>query len=488
LLRKNGELVQATWLEALDRVVKTLMQLRKEYGAAALAGIGSPRATNESNYLLQRIFRASLGNNNLDYPGSRSHLATLFGLARTLGIGAATNALSEIEQADVILALGDSIEANNPIMATTLRQASRTFGRHLIVASSSETPIDQFAAPALRVRPEQRLRFLRALIYLIIKFDICDKEFITTRTRGFLDLKKEFMGWDPQQEVRQVGIPLQELAEVAGIVAAAKSLAIVYSEDLTADAPGTGIVEAVANLALLTGRIGQVHSGIYPLYRHINAQGALDMGMTPFYYPGHVNVQEAGKVGRFQTAWGGPLPDKAGLSFRQIIEGAHQGNVKGLYVLGEDLMGTDPDRQRIHEALGRLSFLVVQDSVLSETAGLAHVVLPSAGFPEQEGSMTNTERRVQILRGALRPPGAALPDWRILADLLAQLEPKAIYDDLPSIYREIMSVVPFYAGLTYERLKCGGLQWPCPAEAGNECGGMLEIEMLKNPLEFAVSH
>jgi formate dehydrogenase major subunit len=488
LMRKNGELVQATWPEALDRVAKTLMQLRKEYGAAALAGIGSPRATNESNYLLQRIFRASLGTNNLDYPGSRSHLATLSGLGRTLGIGAATNALSEIEQAEVILALGDSIEAVNPIVAATLRRASRTFGRRLIVASSAEARIDQFAAPALRVPPEQRLRLLRTLIHLMIKFNIWDEEFVASRTRGVLELKTEFMGTDPVQEAEQLGISLETLAEVARIVAAARSLAVVYSEDVTVDALGTRIVEAVANLALLTGRIGQVHSGIYPLYRHINVQGALDMGMTPFYYPGHVSLQEAERVERFRAAWSRPLPNEAGLSFRQIIEGAQQGDVKALYVLGEDLTGTDPDGQQLHEPLSRLSFLVVQTSVWSETAGLAHVVLPSTAFLEQEGSMTNAERRVQTLRAALRPPGAALPDWRILADLLAELEPKIFYEDLPSIYREIMAVVPFYAGLTYERLKDGGLQWPCPPEAEKQCGGMLDIESFRKPLEFAVSH
>ena len=221
---------------------------------------------------------------------------------------------------------------------------------------------------------------------------------------------------------------------------------------------------------MLTARIGQAHSGIYPLYRHINAQGAMDMGMTPGSYPGHVSVSELKGNDRFSKEWAGNLPESAGLDYRSIIETAHQSKIKGLYLMGENPIATEPEREKIQEALKQVEFLVVQDMFLTQSAELADVVLPSAGFTEQDGTLTNTERRIQRLRAALPAPGRALPDWRILADLLNQFDPATSYDDAQSVYQEIMTVVSLYQGLTYERV---------------EKGGMLASADLKKPLEFA---
>jgi predicted molibdopterin-dependent oxidoreductase YjgC len=272
------------------------------------------------------------------------------------------------------------------------------------------------------------------------------------------------------------------------LLAEAPSLAIVFSEDLAADIHGIGKVEAIADLALLTARIGQPRSGIYPLYRHINAQGALDMGVTPFHYPGHLEVTDARGRERLTAMGGGELPTEPGLGFWNMVEAAEQKRLRCLYIMGENPLSSEPRWERIKDALQQLDFLVVQDIFLSQTAKLAHVVLPATGFVEQEGTFTNTERRVQRLRAALASPGGALPDWRILADLGAHLDTEARYAEAESVYQEIMAVVPFYQGLTYERLEGGGLQWPYCPEHGETGESLLSLGELKAPLEFAVPH
>jgi formate dehydrogenase major subunit len=487
LRRTNGKLVEASWEEALDLVATRFKQLHQEHGGSVLAAIASPRATNEATYLLQKILRTQLASNNLDYPGSQAHLATMAGLARSLGTGAMTNSLSEIEKAEVILALGNLVEENNPIVAAALRRASRTFGRRVITVSSAQVALGKFASPALIVPSGRELEFLNTILHLTLNLNLFNQEFVASHTRGFEDLKKALAHLNPDQMADHIGITRDTLEELVRALAGTSSLAIVYSEDLTADQLGKNKAEAVANLALLTGRIGQLQSGIYPLHRHINAQGALDMGMTPTCYPGHLNLSQIKNNVRFRKVWGSNLPTTPGLTFREIIESADHNKVKALYIMGEDLLATEPGREKIGNALSKVEFLVVQDLFLSRTAKLAHVVLPSTSFVEQEGTLTNTERRVQKLRAALPAPGSALPDWRILADLLARLDPASSYRDVGAVYEEIMAVVPFYGGLTYERLENGGLQWPCPPDPGADCGGILPAQIMKNPLEFAVS-
>jgi formate dehydrogenase major subunit len=484
LLKKGGKLVEASWEEALERVVSEFKRLKEEHGPVGLAAIGSPRATNEANYLLQKIFRNQLECNNLDYPGGQSHRATLSTLSQALGKSAMTNSLREIEKAEVIFALGNAIEENNPVVATAIRRASRTHARRLITLSSSEVALGKFAEPALVVPKEYMADFLQSLVKLMLELKLYDKDFVAAHTKGIGDLEKSLASFDHLDTLAKLKMLPSTFEELARTLANTSSLAIVYSEDFTAHAKGTKKVEAIANLAMLTARLGQLQSGIYPLYRHINAQGAMDMGMTPSYYPGHVSISDLAVNHRFIKVWGGQLPATAGLDYREIIEAAQQKKVKGLYLMGENPLATQPEREKIQEALKQVEFLVVQDMVLTQCGELADVILPSTASTEQEGTFTNTERRAQKLSPALPAPDGALPDWRILADLLAKLDSGATYKDAESVYEEIMSVVPFYQGLTYELLQEGGLQWPYSRENSS---GMLTLEDLKKPLEFAVS-
>jgi formate dehydrogenase major subunit len=484
LVRKNGKLVETGWEEALEKVAAEFKRLQEEHGSAALAAVGSPRATNEANYLLQKIFRSQLGSNNLDYPGGQSHQATLAGLSRTLGAGAMTSSLSEIEQAEIIFALGNLIEENNPIVATAMRRASRTHEGRLITVSSAEVALGKFAEPQLIIAKENQLEFLQSLVKLVLESNLYDKDFVAAHTKGIEDLEKSLAHLNHLDTVARVDILPSTFEEVVRALADASSLAIVYSEDITSDGQGGRKVEAIANLAMLTGRIGQQSSGIYPLYRHISAQGAMDMGVTPGYYPGHVSLSDLKANDRFSKVWGGELPVTEGLGYREIIESAHQKKLKGLYLMGENPVATEPEREKIQEALSQVEFLVVQDMTLSQSAELADVVLPATAFVEQEGTLTNTERRAQKLRAVLAAPAGARPDWRILADLLARLDSAASYQDAQSVYQEIVTVVPFYQGLTYDRLEEAGLQWPYSQEGSNS---ILTLDDLKNPLEFAVS-
>jgi predicted molibdopterin-dependent oxidoreductase YjgC len=339
-------------------------------------------------------------------------------------------------------------------------------------------------AETSRVFPkESMVDFLQSLVKIMLELKLYDKDFVAAHTKGIEDLEKSLASFDYLDTLAKLDMRPSTFEELGRTLANASSLALVYSEEVASHAKGAKMVEAIANLAMLTARVGQHHSGIYPLYRHINAQGAMDMGMTPSYYPGHVSVSDLADSQNFSKVWDGHLPATAGLAYREIIQAAQQKKIKGLYLLGENPMATQPEREKVQEALKQVEFLVVQDMLFTQCGELADVILPSTASTEQEGTFTNTERRIQKFSPVLAGPGSALPDWRILADLLAKLNSSTTYKNSESVYQEIMSVVPFYQGLTYELLEGGGLQWPYHQEKSN---GMLTLEALKRPLEFVV--
>jgi formate dehydrogenase major subunit len=483
LVRKDGELLESTWDEALDLVAREFRRLHREHGVDALAALGSPRATNEANYLLQKLFRGPFGTNNLDFPGSQPYLTGMSVLSGSLGFGAMTNALAEIEKAEVIVAVGNLIEETNPIVATALRRASRTHGRHLITVTSIAVVLGTFAKPALVVTHGREAELLSTILQRILKLDLYSHGFAAAHTKGLDGLTTLLSKIDPRQVAAALGISRETLENVARACAGASSLALVYSEDAAGD---PRIVEAIVNLAILTGRIGAERSGIYPLSRHINTQGALDVGMAPTLYPGHETVTDGAARERLRRAWGMEPPARPGLTYWQMIEAAQQGRLKGLYLLGENPVAQESKWDEVLEGLRRLEFLVVQDMFLSRSAELAHVVLPAASFLEQEGTFTNTERRVELLRAALSGPEGARPDWRIVADLLARVDSGPTYPDAGSVFQEITAVVPFYQGLSHARLQDGGIPWPCRTDDPGRCDGRVTREMMKRPLEFAL--
>lgn len=441
LLRTDGRFAEISWREALDRIVREFTRLRGQHGGQALAALGSPQATNEANYLLQKIFRCHFGTNNLDFPGSQAHRTTMAALSRVMGSRVRPSALREIEEAQVIVAFGDLIEESNPIVATALRRASRTRGRRLISVTSCPIGLESFANPALHVPRGREVDFLAMLIHRVLQQGLFDHVFARTHAERLEELRNEIAMRKPDQLAGQLGLAEKTLDDLARACATAASLALVYSEDFACDPQGELKVETLASLALLTGRIGQLHSGIYPLCRHINTQGAADMGMLPGFLPGYIPIADDRRRAQLADVWGLQIPAGAGLGFAQLMEGARQGALKGLYIMsGDALRGED-----ILSALSRVEFVVVQDILLRKAAKWAHVVLPSTSFLEQDGTFTNTEHRVRRLRPVKSGPEGALPDWRILADLMTRLHAGASYGNALSVYREFQRVVPFYA-------------------------------------------
>ena len=441
LLRKDGRLVESPWQEALDRIVREFTRLREQHGAQALAALGSPQATNEANYLLQKMFRGHFGTNNLDFPGSQAHRTTMTALSRVLGIGVIPNALREIEEAQAIFAFGDLIEENNPIVATALRRASRTHGRRLVSVASRPLALGIFANPALLVPHGREGDFLAVLIHRVLEKNLFDRAFAAAHAGRLEELRKAVAYRNPDQLIGQLRLDEATLDDLARVCTAAASLALVYSEDFACDREGEFKVEALAKLALLTGRIGQPSSGIYPLCRHINTRGAVNMGMLPSHLPSCFPIDDDQRRAQLTEMWGLPLPARSGLEFGQMLEAARQGQLKGIYILGSDVL----QEEDVSAALGPVEFLVVQDTFLRKLGKQAHVVLPTTSFLEQEGSFTNTEHRVQQLRPVKAGPDGVLPDWRILADLIERLQSGTRYGDVLSVYREIMRAAPFYA-------------------------------------------
>jgi formate dehydrogenase major subunit len=440
LRQEDGRLVESSWQEALARVAGGFTRLRERHGGRALAALGSPQATNEANYLLQKLFRTRFGTNHLDFPGSAAWAVSMAVLARVGGKHPGTHALREIEEAHVILAVGDWIEEGNPIVATALRRASRTHGRRLITVASAPAGLSGFSQPALLIPRGRLTEFLAGLIPRVLKRSAGRAPSAPLPDAGLEALLRAAGAPPSGRPAESLGVAEGTMAEVAGACADAASLALVYSEDVALGPEGALNVEALAHLARVTGRIGQAKSGVFPLGRYINTRGAADMGMLPGRLPGFVPIEDERARARLAAAWGLPVPAEAGLGMAQLMEAAQQGALKGLYVLGSECLAE-------HEhlpALDQLELLVVQDTFLRESGRRAHVVLPAASFLEQEGTFTNIEHRIRPLRPVKAAPQGALPDWRILADLAARFTPGAATRDALSVMREIAGIVPFY--------------------------------------------
>ena len=464
LVKRNGRLEEASWEEALDLVARKIRDIKAALGPDALAGLSSAKCTNEENYLFQKFMRAAVGTNNVDHCARLCHASTVAGLARAFGSGAMTNSIAEIEHADCIFVTGSNTTEAHPIIALRIKAAVRRHDAKLIVADPRRIDLTRFAALHMRQRSGTDVALFNAMMNVIIREGLADEDFIAERTEGFDDFRKSIVDCTPEHAAAITGVPADQIRAAARMYAAAERASIIYSMGITQHTTGTDNVLALANLAMLTGSIGRPSTGVNPLRGQNNVQGACDLGALPNVYPGYQKVDDPAIQGKFEEAWGVPLPDKPGLTVVEMMNAAHAGLIKGLFILGENPMISDPNINHVREALNRLDFLCVQDIFLSDTAELADVVLPAASFAEKDGSFTNTERRVQRVRKALDPPGQARQDWDILCDLASRMGYDMHYDDPSAIMDEIASVTPIYGGISFERIEDGGLHWPCPAE------------------------
>lgn len=375
-----------------------------------------------------------------------------------------TNSIRDcIEKANVILVIGSNTTEQHPVMGYLIKHTVESKGTKLIVADPRKIELTEYADVWLRQRCGTDVALLNGIMNVIISEDLYDHEFVEKRTENFEELKKVVSNYTPEKAEEITGIPKEMIIEAARLYAKADQASILYSMGITQHITGTDNVLSVANLAMLTGNLGKEGSGVNPLRGQNNVQGACDMGALPPFFPGYQKIFDPEVITKFEKAWGVKLSTSGGLTVVEMIDAASKGNIKGMYILGENPMLSDPNLHHVEEGLKNLEFLVVQDIFLTETAELADVVLPGCCFAEKDGTVTDSCRRVQLLHKAVIPPGESKQDWEIICELSKRMGYEMTYHHPKEIMEEIAYLTPSYGGIDYERLEKGeGLQWPCP--------------------------
>lgn len=461
LIRKNGKLEKASWEEALQLISDKFNQFKKESGSDSLAVLSSAKCTNEENYLLMKFTRTVLGTNNVDHCARLCHSATVAGLAQAFGSGAMTNSIKEIANASVIYLTGSNTTENHPIIALEIKKAVTKNGAKLIVADPREIELVKYATLWLRQRPGTDVALFNGLMNVIISEGLEDKEFIAQRTEGYEEMKKTVLKYTPKVVEKITGVPAEDIRKAARIYATAPTVSLIYSMGITQHTTGTDNVLSTANIAMLTGNVGKESTGVNPLRGQSNVQGACDLGALPDVYSGYQKVTDHQVRDKFSKAWGVDLSDKVGLTVVEMLNAAYEGKIRGLFVMAENPAMSDPDLNHAREALKKVEFLVVSDIFMTETAEVADVVLPGVTIAEKDGTITNTERRVQLIRKAIESVGDSKPEWRIICELAQKMGYNMNYNIPGEIMEEITRLTPIYGGMHYNRLDKAGLQWPC---------------------------
>lgn len=461
LIKRNGIFEPASWEEALTLVSLKFNEIKAENGADALAGFSCSRATNEDNYVFQKMVRAAFGTNNVDNCARVCHSASVHGLAQTLGSGAMTNPIADItEDVDMILLVGSNPEEAHPVIGAQIRQAIQR-GTQVVVVDPRKINLVKDSALHLQVQAGTNVAFANGMMHVILKEGLADRHFIEERTEGFLDLEKMVADYTPEKVAEICHIHPEDLIQAARMYAKAEKAPIIYCLGVTEHSTGTEGVMSMSNLAMLVGKVGKPGCGVNPLRGQNNVQGACDMGCMPYDFPGYQKVNNPEVIDKFEKAWHVPLNRNTGLTSTKVLPAATAGNVKGLYIFGEDPIVTDPDTGHVRQALESLDFLVVQELFMTETAAYADVVLPGISYAEKDGTFTNTERRVQRVRKSVEPRGQAREDYEIFCEVMTRMGYPCAYESAKEIMEEISAVTPSFGGINYERLEKESLQWPC---------------------------
>ena len=462
LIRKDGVLTEASWEEAIGLIADKIGTIKAESGPDALAGLSSARCSNEDNYVFQKMVRAVFGTNNVDHCARLCHASTVAGLAITLGSGAMTNSIAEAADQDVVFVTGSNTTETHPVIGSLIRQAKKK-GAKIIVAEPRRIPLCREADVFLQIKPGTNVALFNGMMNVIISEGLQDQKYIDERTEGYEALVEVVKDYTPEVVAEICNIDAEELKKAARLYAKADKAGIYYAMGVTQHSTGTEGVMGTSNLALLCGKIGKYGCGVNPLRGQNNVQGACDMGCLPTDFPAYQKVFNDAAREKFEKAWGVSLSGKPGLTVTEIMNAVEAGTVRGLYIMGENPMMSDPDLNHVEHALKRCEFLVVQDIFLTETAALADVVLPGCTFAEKDGTFTNTERRVQRIRKAIPCVGESKADFEILSEVMAALGYENSFHTAREVFAEMAAVTPSYGGMSYERLeKLGSLQWPCP--------------------------
>ncbi len=461
LKRKGDGWAEISWDEAIDLAARGLGDVIKKHGPERIALLASSKCSNEENYLIEKLARL-LGSPHVDNCARLCHAPSVVGLNRTLGAAGMTNPIPDIESSKCIFVIGSNLAENHPVISRWIHRA-KDAGAVVIVADPRETHTSWMADIFLQLAPGTDVALLNGMAHVIIKEDLLDEDYIAANTRGFEALRESVKDFTPEKAAEITGVPADDIVRAARAYAISPASTILYSMGITQHSTGTDNVQAVSNLALICGHLGRPGTGVMPLRGQNNVQGACDMGALAEFYPGYRRADDPETIELFSSAWGVErLPMGPGLTATEMIDATGSGDIRAMYIVGEDPANSDPCSRRVREALDNLDFLVVQDIFMTATAQAADLVLPGAAWAEEEGSYTNTERRVQWSSKAIDPPGAALSDLEIICKVARSLGLDFEYPDAVSVLAEINRTVPQYGGITRERLGRAGLIWPCP--------------------------
>jgi formate dehydrogenase major subunit len=465
-----GHFREASWEEALDRAAAGLRRVRDHHGGRALAGFGSAKGSNEEAYLFQKLVRTGFGSNNVDHCTRLCHASSVAALLEGIGSGAVTAPFTACEDAEVIIVIGANPAENHPVAATFFKQAVKR-GKTLIVMDPRGTALKRHATHMLQFNPGTDVAMLNAMLNVIITEGLYDEDWIAHRTEGFGNLQKKIAEFTPEAMAPVCGIDADTLRTIATTYARAERSIIFWGMGVSQHVHGTDNARCLIALASITGHIGRPGTGLHPLRGQNNVQGASDAGLIPMMYPDYGRVDSADVRARFEDAWGTSLDPDSGLTVVEIMNAIHENQIRAMYIMGENPAMSDPNVTHARAALAKLDHLVVQDIFLTETAWHADVVLPASAWPEKDGTVTNTNRQIQLGRQALQPPGEARQDAWIIQEIARRLGLEWNYSHPREIFAEMAEIMPSLANITWQRLETeDAVTYPCdgPDHPGND--------------------
>jgi formate dehydrogenase major subunit len=455
---------EASWEEALDLAAKGLKHIHETHGPKGIAGFGSAKGTNEEAYLFQKLIRAGFGTNNVDHCTRLCHASSVFGLIEGIGSGAVTAPFTAAKDADLIIVIGANPTENHPVAATFLKNAAKR-GATLIVMDPRGQALKRHATHMLQFNPAKDVSMLSAMLNVIIAENLIDQQYVQAHTEDFEKLKESVKDRTPEKMAAICGIDAETLKTVARKYARAEAAIIFWGMGISQHIHGTDNTRCLIALALITGQIGRPGTGLHPLRGQNNVQGASDVGLIPMFYPDYQSVENPERIQFYENLWGAKLDPKRGLTVVEIMTAIHEGVIHGMYIMGENPAMSDPDVQHAREALAKLDHLVVQDLFLTETAKYADVVLPASAWPEKIGTVSNTNRQVQMGRKALPLPGEAREDIWIIQELARRIGLKWNYPHVKDVFAEMKKAMPSLDHITWDRLEReSSVTYPCSAD------------------------
>src|SRR5437868_3097444 len=469
LIREGDTFREASWDEALPLIARRFSEIKAAHGADALAFISSSKCTNEESYLMQKLARAMIGTNNVDNCSRYCQSPATMGLFRTLGYGGDSGSISDIEKADLVLIIGSNTAESHPVIATRVKSSHKLDGQKLIVSDLREHEMAKRADLFLHPKPATDLIWINAVSRYLLDQGLANTKFLNQWVNGLEEYQKSLEPFSLEAAAQQTGLSERTIRTVAHMIAEAKSTCILWAMGVTQHTQGSDISTAISNLLLITGNYMRPGTGAYPLRGHNNVQGASDHGSMPNMLPGYQSVDDPEVRQRFEAGWKVKLPSTKGLDNHQMVEAIHEGKLKAMYLIGEEMSIVDSNANYVAAAFEKLGFFVVQDIFFSNTCRYADVVLPGAPSLEKEGTFTSTERRVQRLYQVLPPLEGCKPDWKITQEIANRLGAGGNYQHASEIMDEIASLTPLFAGVNYDRLAgYKSLQWPVAVDGTDE--------------------